>query len=104
MEKLLAYDITGNSPLFGDDGFMQKSTKSELVHELEKHLSPEEYTGPLSSEKMATTYLVDVMTHMRKASLKDISTFGELIERTVNTTNVIFSQANRRVHVCIWFP
>ena len=23
MEKLLAYDITGNSPLFGDDGFMQ---------------------------------------------------------------------------------
>ena len=30
MEELLAYDITGNSPLFGDEGFMPKSTKSEL--------------------------------------------------------------------------
>ena len=52
MEELLAYDVTGNSPLFGDDGFMQKSTKSELVHELEKHLSPEDYAGPLSSGHM----------------------------------------------------
>ena len=31
MEELLAYDVTGNSPLFGDDRFMEKSTKSELV-------------------------------------------------------------------------
>ena len=76
MEEMLAYDITGNSPLFGDDGFMQKSKKSELVHELENHLSSEDHTGPLSSGKMAITYLVDVMAHIRKASLKDISTFG----------------------------
>ena len=94
MEELLAYDVTGNSPLFGDDGFIQKSTKSELVHELEKHLSPEDYAGPLSFGQMATTYLVDVMVHMRKTSLKDKSTFGELIERTLDTTNVISPQAN----------
>ena len=94
MDELLAYDVTGNSPLFCDDGFMEKSTKSELVHELEKRLSPEDYAGPLSSGQMATTYLVDVMAHMRKASLKDISTFGELIERTLGTTNVISPQAN----------
>ena len=91
MEELLAYDVTGNSPLFGDDGFIQKSTKSELVHELEKHLSPEDYAGLLSSGQMATTYLVDVMAHMRKTSLKDISTFGELIKRTLDTTKFDFS-------------
>ena len=94
MEELLAYDVKGNSPLFGDDGFMQKSTKSELVHELEKYLSPEDYAGPLSFGQMATTYLVDVMAHMRKASLKNISIFGELTERTLDTTNVISPQAN----------
>ena len=68
---------------------MQKSKKSELAHELEKHLSSVDYTGPLSSGKMAITHLVDVMAHIRKASLKDILTFGKLIERTVNTTNEI---------------
>ena len=31
MEDLLAYDITSNRLLFGDDGFMRKSKKSELV-------------------------------------------------------------------------
>ena len=65
MEELLAYDITVNSPLFGEDGLMQKSTKSELVHELEKHLSLGDHTGPLSSGEMAITYIVDVMVHMR---------------------------------------
>ena len=81
---------------------MQKSPKSELVHELEKHLSSEDYTGPLSSWQMTSTNLVDVMVHMRWASLKDIiSTFGELFERTLDTTNVISLQVNRRDYDCI---
>ena len=48
---------------------------------------------------MAITYLVDVMAHIKKATLKDVSTFGELIERTVNTTNEISPRANRRDYV-----
>ena len=36
---------------------------------------------------------------MRKASLKDISTFGELIERILDTTNVISPQAYQTDYV-----
>ena len=39
------------------------------------------------------------MAHIKKATLKDVSTFGELIERTVNTTNEISPRANRRDYV-----
>ena len=39
------------------------------------------------------------MAHTRKASLKVISFFGELIERTLDTTNVISPQANRTDYV-----
>ena len=48
---------------------------------------------------MATRCLVDVMVHIRKASLKYIYTFGEIIERILDTTNVISPQANRRDYV-----
>ena len=103
MESLLAYDVSDQSALFDENGFMKKAVKSNLMIELEKHLSKDDYTGILASGPLITTYLVDVMPQLRMTSLKDLDTFGDFVIRAQDMIVRKTPQADG-VHFCFDSP
>ena len=78
MEELLQYDVSSTLPLFDDDGFMTKATKSNLVHELEQCLNKEDSRTPQLQDHKQTGYIIDVMATIRKIGTKNYLIFGSL--------------------------
>ena len=93
MEELLQYDICSASYLFDEDGLMTTTTKSSLVHELEKQLKTGDQTTP--STTMKTGYIVDVMANIRKMKTSNVRTFGEFCSNTLNATQCIAKCASK---------
>ena len=71
-DDLLKYDVV-HSPLLYDNGFMTKPNKSQLVIELEKNLSSQDYSY---SNQLDSATTVDVMANIRRLPVKDVSTFS----------------------------
>lgn len=76
IEDMLEYEITTVPCLFTEDKMMKKSTKSDLLRELEKHLPGDEAKLTLQDNKMRTAYIVDIMSTIRKLKTNEISNFG----------------------------
>ena len=70
--------MTNVDYLFDDDGLMKKATKSALLQELEKNLSEEEKQSVPSQDNNHTVLIVDVMANLRKITLKNMKTFGDM--------------------------
>ena len=58
------------SYLFDEDGLMKKPVKSALRNEMEKCLTSDDMVPPSGWKSIRTTYLVDVMTNVRKIRIK----------------------------------
>ena len=80
MEELLQYDVCTTSPLFDDEGLMTKPIKSEIVHELEAHLSDQDPRTPRPDDSMGTCCIVDVMANIRKIQTKSSKNFGDFCD------------------------
>lgn len=93
MEELLQYDISSTSYLFDEDGLMTRTTKSSIVHELEKQLKTGDQTTP--STAMKTGYIVDVMSNVRKMKTSNVRTFGDFCNNTLNATQYITKCASK---------
>ena len=70
--------MTNVDYLFDDDGLMKKATKRALLQELEKNLSEEEKQSVPSQDDYHTMLIVDVMASLRKITLKNMKTFGDM--------------------------
>ena len=57
---------------------MKKATKSALLQELEKHLLEEEKQSVLPQDDNHTVLIVDVMGNLRKITMKNMKTFGDM--------------------------
>ena len=71
--------------LFGDNGLMTKSEKSQLVRELEEELKPDEYR---SQHKAASAFLIDVMAAVRRVPLSGLSNFSDLLAKFAEINDV----------------
>ena len=58
---------------------MISATKSDRVHELEKHLS-EGSSKKVPTVPLKTGYIVDVMANVRKIKTGDIKNFGKFAD------------------------
>ena len=79
VQKLLQYEITTTSFYFTKNGFIQKSTKSELAREIKQLLNKEcPYEVPISNEK--SMVVIDFMAYCRKVPIKkmNLKTYVEL--------------------------
>ena len=95
MEELLQYDVSSTSPLFDHEGFMTKATKSNIVHELEQHLTKEDSSAPQLQDDKKTGYIVDVMATVHKFGTKNLSNFGSLCDTVLRYIQNVTRGANR---------
>ena len=77
--EVFTYDLVKSTYLFSDeDGLMKKSTKHELVKELEFNITACDYIAPTHWTDKPTAYIVDVMAYVGKLKTSFMNTFGEL--------------------------
>ena len=72
------------SYLFDEDGLMKKPVKSALRYEMEKCLTSEDMVPPSGWKSIRRTYLVDVMTNVRKIRIKGLRTFADFCSTFLN--------------------
>lgn len=79
IQKLLSYELTQTSVFLSTDGFLKKSVKSDLMHELEKLLDDPSLLE-LPPSEIGTTVAVDFMAQARKVTKisASVNTFGNL--------------------------
>ena len=59
---------------------MKKPVKSAPRHEMEKCLTSDDMVPPSGWKSTRTTYLVDVMTNVRKIRIKGLQTFADFAQ------------------------
>ena len=91
MKEILQYDISSSSYLFDETGFMNTTTKSSIVHEMEKQLKTGDQSKP--STTMNTGFILDVMANVRKMNTSNVKTFGDFRNNMLNTTLCIAKYA-----------
>ena len=62
--------------IFDKDGLMTKPDKSQLLKELEKHLSPRDCDY---ERKVGSVFIFDVMAAIRRMNMSKLSNFGDLL-------------------------
>ena len=81
--------------LFDEDGLMKKSVKSALYHEMEKCLTSDDMVPPSGWKSISTTYLVDVMTNVRKTKVKGWLTFADFCSTFLNMLLASMQERNK---------
>lgn len=94
IDCLLTYELTSTSFFLTKDGELHKTTKSELVHEIEKHLGSTSDSSPPHT----TCTVFDFMLHARAiaaAASSSMKTFGDLAEKILNRITALSKEAER---------
>ena len=70
--------------MFDEDGLMKKPVKSVLCHEMENSLTSDDMVPTSGWKSIRTTYLVDVMTNVRKIRIKGLRIFANFCSTFLN--------------------
>ena len=84
MKEVLYFDHLGDNVLF-DDGLTAKPNKSELIKELENHLSSTDYNFTQNSP-LRTAAMIDFMSQIRWYPTTKLKTFNDIITVAMTTT------------------
>ena len=83
-KRLFEYNLVPTSYLFDADGLIIKTDKSSLIREMESMYLLKEHYSYSNLGGMKITYLVDVMSNIRKLSVKTKETFGDSCQSFIN--------------------
>lgn len=86
------------SSLFMEDGTRRKTTKSDLLHELEKTADSSVKELPESLPSMPTAYIVDAMALLQRMNTKHMKTFNDVGLSFMNSIAKLFS-ISTEIHV-----
>ena len=75
-ETLLDYDAAPSPLLFGEDGMMTKTDKSQLLKELKTHLKHKDYTY---AHQMESAFVIDKMANICKIRMTGLCSFQDFI-------------------------
>ena len=95
MKDILCYDHFDNNLLF-DGELMAKPSKSDLMKELENHLTPDAYNFQLASE-LNTATVADFMSQIRRYPTGSLKTFQDLFE--VASVEIMDKFSSKEYHI-----
>ena len=95
IQELLQYELTSTSFFLTKDENLRKTTKSELMQELEKNITPSSIRVPHSEED--TMIVIDFMAYARKVPVKklNLKTFGDFVQNLWKTFCYLSKDAKR---------